>query len=106
MNIEFNPTIRTVDSFEPTELNSFEDVDYDNTLSFTLPIQVPTNGGGLNTWEDESMKQYEIDNNYIYESDIHSLAIFVEQLRRFGEIQYGRQRKLEEYKLPKRTVVG
>ena len=44
--------------------NSFEDVDYDNTLSFTLPIQVPTNGGGLNTWEDESMKQYEIDNKY------------------------------------------
>ena len=44
--------------------NSFEDVDYDNTLSFTLPIQVPTNGGGLNTWEEESMKQYEIDNKY------------------------------------------
>ncbi len=51
-------------------------------------------------------RQYEIDNNYIYESDIHSLAIFVEQLRRFGEIQYGRQRKLEENKLPKRTDVG
>ena len=33
-------------------------------------------------------KEYEIDKNYIYESDIHSLAIFVEQLRRFGQIIY------------------
>ncbi|NQY80863.1 MAG: hypothetical protein HRT47_11170 [Candidatus Caenarcaniphilales bacterium] len=31
MNIEFNPTIRTVDSFEPTELNSFEDVEIAST---------------------------------------------------------------------------
>ena len=44
--------------------NHFKDVDLENTLSFTLPIQVPTNGGGLNTWEEESMKQYEIDNKY------------------------------------------
>ena len=44
--------------------NHFKEVDLENTLSFTLPIQVPTNGGGLNTWEDESMKQYEIDNKY------------------------------------------
>ena len=42
----------------------FKEVDLENTLSFTLPIQVPTNGGGLNTWEEESMKQYEIDNKY------------------------------------------
>ena len=42
----------------------FKEVDLENTLSFTLPIQVPTNGGGLNTWEEESMKQYEIDNEY------------------------------------------
>ena len=44
--------------------NHFKEVDLENTLSFTLPIQVPTNGGGLNTWEEESMKQYEIDNKY------------------------------------------
>ena len=44
--------------------NHFADVDLTNTLSFTLPLQVPTNGGGLNTWEEESMKQYEIDNKY------------------------------------------
>ena len=42
----------------------FKEVDLENTLSFTLPIQVPMNGGGLNTWEEESMKQYEIDNEY------------------------------------------
>ena len=42
----------------------FKEVDLENTLSFTLPIQVPVNGGGLNTWEEESMKQYEIDNEY------------------------------------------
>jgi len=42
----------------------FKEVDLENTLSFTLPIQVPQNGGGLNTWEEESMKQYEIDNKY------------------------------------------
>ena len=51
-------------------------------------------------------KEYEIEKNYIYESDIHSLAIFVEQLRRFGEIQYGRKRKLEENKLPKTSDNG
>ena len=44
--------------------NSFKDVDYENTLSFTLPLSVPKTGGGLNTWKDESMKQYEIDNEY------------------------------------------
>ena len=44
--------------------NHFKEVDLENTLSVTLPIQVPTNGGGLNTWEEESMKQYEIDNKY------------------------------------------
>ena len=42
----------------------FKEVDLENTLSFTLPLQVPMNGGGLNTWEEESMKQYEIDNKY------------------------------------------
>ena len=51
-------------------------------------------------------REYQIDQNYIYESDIHSLAIFVEQLRRFGEIQYGRERKLEENKLPKTSNNG
>ena len=51
-------------------------------------------------------REYQIDQNYIYESDIHSLAIFVEQLRRFGEIQYGRKRKLEENKLPKTSDNG
>ena len=42
----------------------FKEVDLENTLSFTLPLVVPKNGGGLNTWEEESMKQYEIDNEY------------------------------------------
>ena len=44
--------------------NSFKEIDYENVLSFTLPLVVPKNGGGLNTWEEESMKQYEIDNEY------------------------------------------
>ena len=33
--------------------NIFKEVDLENTLSFTIPINLPTHGGGLYTWEDE-----------------------------------------------------
>jgi len=32
---------------------NFKEVDLKNTLSFTVPIQLPTHGGGLYTWDDE-----------------------------------------------------
>tara|TARA_B100000965_G_scaffold200981_1_gene167789 strand:+ start:686 stop:1459 length:774 start_codon:yes stop_codon:yes gene_type:complete len=31
----------------------FKEVDLTNTLSFTVPIQLPTHGGGLYTWDDK-----------------------------------------------------
>ena len=33
--------------------HSFKEVDLENTLSFTIPVNLPTHGGGLYTWEDE-----------------------------------------------------
>ena len=33
--------------------HSFKEVDLKNTLSFTIPVKLPTHGGGLYTWEDE-----------------------------------------------------
>ena len=32
---------------------TFTNVDLENTLSFTIPVNLPTHGGGLYTWEDE-----------------------------------------------------
>ena len=33
--------------------HSFKEVDLKNTLSFTIPVKLPKNGGGLYTWGDE-----------------------------------------------------
>ena len=32
---------------------TFKEVDLENTLSFTIPIKLPSGGGGLYTWADE-----------------------------------------------------
>ena len=32
---------------------TFKRVDFNNTLSFTIPIKLPSGGGGLYTWEDK-----------------------------------------------------
>jgi hypothetical protein len=42
----------------------YQEVDLDNCLSFTLCLEVPKTGAGLNTWEDESVKCYEINDKY------------------------------------------
>ena len=50
-------------------------------------------------------KENDMERNYVYDTDIHSLAIWVEQLRRFKEINYSRKEGLREKKrkeLPKR----
>ena len=31
----------------------FKEVDFENTLSFTIPVKLPKNGGGLYTWDDK-----------------------------------------------------
>jgi hypothetical protein len=42
----------------------YKDVDLENCLSFTLCLQVPKTGAGLNTWDDESVKCYEMNDDY------------------------------------------
>ena len=32
---------------------TFKEVDFENTLSFTIPIKLPKHGGGLYTWKDK-----------------------------------------------------
>ena len=57
----------------------------------------------LNYNREKWMKQF-VDNNdehdeerdYVYDTDIHSLAIWVEQLRRFKRISYTRKEGLRE----------
>jgi len=44
--------------------NKFSKVDLENTLSFTLTLQAPKNGAGLLFWNDETLQQYEVDNEY------------------------------------------
>ena len=39
-------------------------IDLENCLSFTLCIAAPKHGAGLSTWGEESLKCYEIDNEY------------------------------------------
>ncbi len=45
----------------------YEDVDLDNCLSFTLCIEVPGSGGGLNTWNEPSLREYDPKNSYTME---------------------------------------
>jgi hypothetical protein len=45
----------------------FKECDLENCLSFTLCIEIPTSGGGLNTWYEPSLKQYEPRNPYTLE---------------------------------------
>jgi hypothetical protein len=44
--------------------DQFNKVDLENPLTFTLAIELPINGGGLNTWNSDETKQYEYDNDY------------------------------------------
>jgi hypothetical protein len=44
--------------------DKFDEVDLVNCLSFTLPLQIPISGAGLNTWEDDSLKCYELNDDY------------------------------------------
>lgn len=44
--------------------NKFNNVDLVNVLSFTLAIELPITGGGLNTWNCERAKEYQYDNDY------------------------------------------
>ena len=32
---------------------TFKEVDFENTLSFTIPVKLPKHGGGLYTWKDK-----------------------------------------------------
>lgn len=42
----------------------FSSFDLENTLSFTLTLERPENGAGLYFWDDNTLEQYEIDNEY------------------------------------------
>lgn len=42
----------------------FDSYDLDECLSFTLAIEVPKSGAGLNTWEEESVVKYDPDNTF------------------------------------------
>ena len=42
----------------------YDDVDLENCLSFTLCIDVPKTGAGLNTWNEDSVKCYEVNDDY------------------------------------------
>jgi hypothetical protein len=44
--------------------NQYSEVDLENCLSFTLCLEVPKTGAGLNTWNEESIKCYEVNNDY------------------------------------------
>jgi hypothetical protein len=44
--------------------NKFRDVDLENVLTFTLAIELPINGGGLNTWQSVKTEQFQYDNEY------------------------------------------
>lgn len=44
--------------------NQYEDVDLENCLSFTLCLEIPKTGAGLNTWYDDSVKCYEVNDDY------------------------------------------
>ena len=39
-------------------------VDLENTLSFTLCLAAPDTGAGLSTWEEESVKCYDLNDDY------------------------------------------
>lgn len=44
--------------------SGFSEIDLENTLSFTLTLEKPENGAGLYFWDDDTLEQYEIDNEY------------------------------------------
>jgi len=44
--------------------NEFKNVDLTNILSFTLSIELPSTGGGLCSWDSESIKKHEIDDKF------------------------------------------
>ena len=73
-----------IDYVNQVVLMSDEELDYDREKWMK---QLATN----NDENDEGR-------NYVYATDIHSLAIWVEQLRRFKEINYSRKEGLREKK--------
>lgn len=45
----------------------FKEYDLEDCLSFTLCIEVPTSGGGLNTWNEPGLREYDPKNSYSME---------------------------------------
>ena len=67
--------------------NIFKEVDLENTLSFTIPINLPTHGGGLYTWEDEvDPKLFNYTTNDTKLSELESPSI--SNLYNKGEMVY------------------
>jgi hypothetical protein len=52
--------------FEPhgAVWSTFSDVDLTNTMTFTLPLELPTNGAGVCFWGDDSFAAYDNDSAY------------------------------------------
>ena len=74
-------------SGENEYLNIFNEVDLENTLSFTIPINLPTHGGGLYTWEDEvDPKLFNYTTNDTKLSELESPS--VSNLYNKGEMVY------------------